>query len=246
MRVLQTLVVLGPVLLVPAEVAAPGVIEASSSDDGPVAYDAERAEPCLVEARAVMADYEPAYREMEEFYGSGQDYDELRKEVACQKSYPASVAKARGIPPEVFMRFEGGWRGNWAGVEARHLWVSVAWNIQLVIVEDDGVPQRAINYIDGYGAICGIVQQADGRERPHEGRWFPATAHKEEYLAWLTPDRNYYEQALVAPDGTRRYRIDEQIPGEEPVRGVEASYETWKTDLDEKDLRDGIRALATD
>jgi len=247
-RALQAVIVLVLLLLVPAEetFTAPTALEPQVVDEGPLAFDAERAAPCLAEARSVMSEHGAMYRELGEFFSSGEDFGELRNRAQCTKSYSASVARARGIPPDVFMRFEGGWNGHWAGVRARHLWLSVAWNIQLVVVEDDGKPQRAINYVDGSGFICGIVQQADGRERPHEGRWFSATDDEGEYLVWLTPDRNYYERHLVAPDGTRRYRIDEQIPGEQPVPGVEASYETWRTDLDEEDLAEGIRVLATD
>ena len=170
MRVaLPTLIAVTPMLMVPAEAAAPehdGGTSGVLAEREPLAFDSERAEPCLAEARRVMEEYDQAYHRMEGFYVSGEDYHELRKQVMCQKTYPASVARQRGIPSEVFMKFEGGWRGKWSGIEAA--------------------------------------------------------------------------------DGTRRYRIDEQIPGQPEVRGVEASYQTWKTDLDRQDLHDGIRALTSD
>src|SRR6185503_6887833 len=88
-----------------------------------------------------------------------------------------------GVPRDVLSRFDGAWRGRWRSVRVRQVWLSLRWNVQPVLVEDDGRAQPGINYIARDGRICGIVVQAHGGERLHEGRWLAERS----VLRWVTP-----------------------------------------------------------
>ena len=123
-----------------------------------------------------------------------------------------------------FRAFEGWWAGQWGRMPVAHLWLTVQPGVQLVLISDGGHRKQGINLMTDDGVICGLVMDGDGRERLHQGRFFPATANSSAYLKWLTPQRNYYERVTCSDRGPT-YRIVEQIvDGDRKRWGTVARY----------------------
>jgi hypothetical protein len=118
-----------------------------------------------------------------------------------------------------FGKFEGSWCGRWDGVPARHLWRSLDADTQLVFVEDGGAPGQGINLRSDDGTLCGIVRDAFGVERLHEGRLADPGGSE---LLWLTPDRTYLER-VVHIEGVDHYEIRERLDNDSRD-GVFATY----------------------
>jgi hypothetical protein len=96
-------------------------------------------------------------------------------------------------------------------------------DVQLVFVEDGGAPSRGINLRAEDGALCGIVRDASGVDRLHEGL-FTADAGGADHLLWLTPDRSYSERVVRTAEGPR-YHIDERLQVDGALHpGVHATY----------------------
>jgi|GEM_PF-5449762 len=135
----------------------------------------------------------------------------------------------RGVDPftlqqSPFADFEGAWCGSWDGAPVRHVWRSVARDTQLVLVEDRGVAQHGINHRDADGTLCGVVRQADGRERVHEGRRIVSPGGGASWLQWTTPSRRYIERVVRTPSGPRYEIVEEVLTPDATVPGVTAAY----------------------
>jgi len=172
-------------------------------------FDADRAASCLAEARSLLDAHE-------EFFLDARDWLD-GDDVAL----PSVDTFALQRSP--FAEFEGAWCGSWDGTPVRHVWRSIDSDAQLVFVEDDGAPHEGINLRGEDGAICGIVRDAAGRERLHEGWLAHGHAAGPASIEWLTPDRAYLERVVRTSDGPR-YHIDEVVLGRRARRGVSATY----------------------
>lgn len=130
----------------------------------------------------------------------------------------------RPMNPEApLSAFEGRWSGRWGEMKVEHLWHTVAPGVQLVLILDGGVSKPGINLREGR-LLCGIVIEADGRERLHSGRFVPDRAGRGSHLEWRT-ERHIYRERVTCAHGQRRYEIHETVRNEDGYEpGVRAHY----------------------
>jgi len=201
-------------------------------DSALLQYNKAEVESCLFEAESLINSHDEVYTSLELFI---KDHDvryvNLLLEFPRDEKFFAGASQ-NSVPTGVFQEFEGGWRGKWKIMPTYHVWFSIAWNIQLVIINDGGINQRGINYVHDDGAICGIVVEGNDKLRLHHGLFFRETDHSPEYLKWMIPGGNYYERVSHTPGETRIYHIEEQrFLGESTYEwGNIADYREWKND----------------
>ena len=123
-----------------------------------------------------------------------------------------------------FDAFEGKWSGRWQTMPVRHLWRTVSPGVQLVVIRDGEMVRHGINLQLPDGQICGLVVAPDGTERPHHGRFFPATSESPAYLRWLTPHSIYRERVTCGPSERAYIIVEERITGNRVSPGTIAVY----------------------
>lgn len=124
-------------------------------------------------------------------------------------------------PASPFAPFEGAWQGRWGRLPVRQLWWSVSPDTQLVVVEDAGQRQLAINHAYR-GQLCGVVQERDGRDRLHAGRLLDGPQGPQ--LVWTTPERTYLERVVYDRDGAAYEIVELLSVGAAPVLGHVVRY----------------------
>lgn len=193
-------------------------------------FSFERVEECLIQAREILHKNRETIIYLEQFLLDPQTtYGDLRDRITVGEVYDNGFQSdnSLGFPRDILSKFDGGWKGKWLDLEVEHIWFSKQWNVQFVIVSDDGVMQPAINYLDpGTGAICGIVETPFG-ERLHEGVYDAAAQNDgRAFLKWMIPDQVFLE--YVEDD---RYHIIQFLQeGDQAIEGVSTTYERMRTD----------------
>lgn len=186
--------------------AAIGTSESPSAHRAPTT-EARRLEACLERARTHLAEAEITLERM-------------RRELAGF----APERRCRPMDPRApFRAFEGRWSGHWGDMPVEHLWKTVAPGVQLVVIRDGKVPKPGINLREGK-LLCGIVVEADGRERLHSGRFVAAGGEHGPHLEWRS-GHHIYRESVTCHAGQRRYEIRESVrtgAGYEP--GVSTHY----------------------
>ena len=162
------------IVLLPESLKA---FEIHPEDSLDIEFNQSNVNTCLQKARGIMARNHEILTSLREFIENPEvDYADLRQKYPLSEYYFAAYGNGEfqsgWIPKDVFWLFEGGWQGHWEDLEVFHIWFSIAWNLQFVVLSDSGVLKNAINYIDpSSGVICGIVDEPGG-ERLHEGKFF--------------------------------------------------------------------------